>query len=132
MLEKGFQNIVVALRRPWVSGLLTIGTSAVTLAAFTTFLIEQFGAWQTAALALVVTVVVVLLASPLEALVQVLLSLRQRGVTVEEVVGPVPPHRGLIVLSSVGPGIGSAESAIRTIGGDLIQSMQSLHWNAAG
>jgi hypothetical protein len=32
---------------------------------------------------------------------------------VEEVPGRVPRHRGLIVLSSIGPGIGSAENAIR-------------------
>lgn len=104
---------MVAARRSWVSGLVSAGTFVVAIGAFTDFLTERLGTWQTAALALAVTVTILVLAPPLEVLAQLLRSFRQAELSVEEVPGRVSRRRGLIVLSSIGGGISSAEGAIR-------------------
>jgi hypothetical protein len=105
--------MLAAARHTWVAVLVGAGTFVVTIGAFTDFLMEKFGTWQTAALALGVTALIVILARPLEVLTQFVRSLKQPELSVAELSGQVPRHRGLIVLSSIGPGIGSAESAIR-------------------
>jgi len=110
---RGFlRHVISTARRSWVSGLVSAGTFVIAIGAFTDFVIDQLGTWQTAAVALAVTAFIVILAPPLESLSQFLRSLGKE-LSVEEVAGPVPLHRGLIVLSSIGQGIGSAEGAIR-------------------
>lgn len=95
MITRFFGSVVGAARRSWVSGLVSAGTFVVAIGAFTDFLTERLGTLETAALALAATAAIAVFAPPLVWLAQFLRSLRQAEVTVEEVAGPVPRHRGL-------------------------------------
>jgi hypothetical protein len=113
MWQKRLRSVQVIRKYVWLSWLLSAVIFVVMIGAFTDFLMEVIGTWQTSLLALGVMIAVVLVAHPMESFIQSLRARNQAGVTVEEVQRPVPRYRGLIVLSSPGRGIGSAETAIR-------------------
>jgi hypothetical protein len=101
-------------RVTWLFEVIALG---IAIHALTEFLVEISGhrPGLVSILALVVAftigLIIFFFASPVRALRDLLLSLRQKEVTIAA--GPVPRYQGLIVLSSVGPGISSAENAIR-------------------
>ena len=113
MLEKVVQRVETIRSRPLLEGLVvTFLVVGVAIHAVAEWLIHEFGAIPTAILSMGVAVLLFLFWAPLESLIQFFLSSRQGEIEVEAVPGFVRRHRGLIVLSSVGQGIGSAESAI--------------------
>ena len=77
-------------RRPWVSWLVSAVTFAIAIGSCTNFLAAQFDMWQTALLALAVTVGIWHLEPPVGVLAQFLRLLRQAPLTVKEVAGLVP------------------------------------------
>ena len=108
---KIWESIGAEIKRPVVSLVIGGVTLAIAVNAGTEALVGWFGRWTTVVVALGLTAAIVLLASPVRALRE---ALRGRLQTrVEEIGGPVPAHRGLIVLASQGTGISSAERAIR-------------------
>ncbi len=113
MLDKFMRDIRLVMQRPVLAWLVSAILFVMIVGAFTDFLMEVFGTWETALLAWDATVITIFVVRPFEAMMQLMRSWGQTEVTVEEVGWPVPRHRGLIVLSSIGGGIGSAENAIR-------------------
>ena len=110
-MGKVWAGIDQEIRGPLVSLLIGAITLGIAVNAGTDFLVQKIGRPWTVALAVVATVAIILLARPLRTLGRILRSLLQANVV--EVGGPVRGHRGLIVLASPGPGISSAEGAIR-------------------
>jgi hypothetical protein len=105
--------VQVIQKHPWLSWVLSAGIFVVMIGALSDFLMEMLGTWQTSLLAFAVMLIIVFAAHPVDSFIQFIRAARRAEVTVEEVRRPVPRYRGLIVLSSPGQGIGSAESAIR-------------------
>src|SRR5712692_6561397 len=107
MLGRGDSEI----GKPLIS--LLVGGVAVGIAvnAGTEILVQTIGRGWTVALGVLAAAAIVLVARPVRSLTRAMWRLFEA--TVVEVEGPVRGHRGLIVLASRGPGISSAEGAIR-------------------
>jgi hypothetical protein len=102
-------GIDAEIAKPLVSLLVGAVTLGITVNAGTDLLVQTIGRWWTVLLGVTSTVIV--LARPVQTLRRVLRSGWHARVV--EIGGPVEGHRGLIVLASPGPGISSAETAIR-------------------
>lgn len=101
----------VEIAKPLVSLLVGAVTLGIAVNAGTEFIVQRIGREWTVALALLATCAIVVFARPFGSLVRAIWQLFQARVV--EVEGAVRRHRGLVVLASPGPGITSAEGAIR-------------------
>jgi len=108
-----YHRMMSARQRAWLPPLVGAGTFVIAMGALTDFFAAVFGTWQTAGLAAIVTLAIIWFAEPLETVGKSLRSFWQPEVTVREVSTAVERHRGLIVLSSIGPARSSAEQAIK-------------------
>lgn len=99
------------IAKPLVSLLVGAVTLGIAVNAGTDLIVQRIGREWTVVLALLVTGAIVVFARPLGSLARAIWELFQARVV--EVEGRVRGHRGVIVLASPGPGITSAEGAIR-------------------